>query len=141
MSNQRIAFIEYITQNEIKDLKKRGLLNAFNMNRISKNYKKDMKAAKADRQFDDAFTEEGYKNFLSKQEFMMNKPTKRQIRIVEHFVKKTTKKVMNEGSTQQIYSKILEMYRQGTEYDQSAAEIKQLTKSLADFFNGKLKNL
>jgi hypothetical protein len=37
------------------------------------------------------------------------KPTKRQQRIVEHFVKQ----VLNEGSTQQTYSKILEFVSRG----------------------------
>lgn len=72
---------------------------------------------------------------------MKGKPTKRDIMIVEDFVKKTTKSMMNESSTQQTYSKILELYREATEYSQPPAQVKQLTKSLADFFNNKLKSM
>lgn len=67
--------------------------------------------------------------------------TKRQIKIVENFIKNETKRLMKEDSNQQIYNKILDLYRQGTEYSQSPEQIKKLTQSLYNFFNNKLKSL
>lgn len=72
---------------------------------------------------------------------MKNKPTKRQVQIVEDFVKKTTKSMLKEGSTQQTYSKILELYRQATEYSQPTAQVRALTKSLAEFFTKKFESM
>ncbi len=95
MTNQRVAFIEKITKDEIEGLKKSGNLNAFNMKRIQKNYDKDMKAAKNNKPFDDAFTEEGYKNFISKQE---SKLTSRQEKLIENYIRGIVRKTLNKNN-------------------------------------------
>lgn len=56
-------------------------------------------------------------------------------------LREIAKQLIKENSTQKYYSKILEIYREATEYSQPKEQVKRLTTALAEFFNDKLKSM
>lgn len=84
---------------------------------------------------------------------MKNKPTKRQIQIVEHFVKKTTKSMMNEASGDpnwnaitnafvkflQHNTKILNGFVQAKDYEKTKRGVESIISGLTNAQDSLLK--